>query len=105
LAEPNEDAISELVDQSGRYAMVGDVVQAEQSLAKARELDPIAFEIELAKRAWANQTGGRPKGDHRMQNMRRTDLPHAYCGSVETSSSHFFSRRLRSSLDPYFLKS
>ena len=28
-----------------------------------------------------------------------------YCGSVLTSSSHFFSRRLRSSEEPYFLKS
>jgi hypothetical protein len=69
LAEPNEDAISELVDQSGRYAMVGDVVQAEQSLAKARELDPIAFEIELAKRAWANQTGGDEEIARRRDNV------------------------------------
>ena len=28
-----------------------------------------------------------------------------YCGSEETSVSHFCSRRLRSSLDPNFLKS
>lgn len=53
----NEDLIVEYVNQSGRAVMVGDSVKAEEWLTKARKLDPPGVELELARRAWANQSG------------------------------------------------
>lgn len=37
--------------------MVGDAPRAEKTLNQARDLDPVTFELEVARRAWANQTG------------------------------------------------
>jgi len=37
--------------------MVGDASRAEQTLSKARDLDPVTFELEVARRAWANEAG------------------------------------------------
>jgi hypothetical protein len=49
--------------------MVGDVVAAEKALSSARQLDPVTFEIELAKRAWANQSGGDEEILRRRENV------------------------------------
>ena len=53
----HEDTIIEMVNQSGQAVMVGNSLKAEEWLTKARELDPVTCEIELARRAWANQSG------------------------------------------------
>jgi hypothetical protein len=58
VSDNHEDTIIELVNQSGRAVMVGNNVQAEDALSRARQLDPVQCEVELAKRAWANQSGG-----------------------------------------------
>ena len=58
MGENHEDTIVELVNQSGRAVMVGDALKAESVLNEARRLDPVTVELELARRAWANQTGG-----------------------------------------------
>lgn len=58
MTDFDHDTITELVDESGRAAMVGDAVRAEESLRRAREIDPIGFEIEVARRAWSNTDGG-----------------------------------------------
>lgn len=39
--------------------MVGDASRAEQTLNQARELDPVTFELEVARRAWENQAGNK----------------------------------------------
>lgn len=57
MGEDNEQRIAEYVDQSGRAVMVGDSIKAEEWLNKARQLDPVGVELELARRAWANQSG------------------------------------------------
>lgn len=53
----HEDTIAQLVDQSGKAALVGDAARAEQTLNQARGLDPVTLELELARRAWANAAG------------------------------------------------
>lgn len=58
MNQEQENNIVELVNQSGQAVMVGDAARAEELLAQARQLDPVGFEIELARRAWENQTGG-----------------------------------------------
>lgn len=57
MGEDNEQLIVEYVNQSGQAVMVGDSVKAEEWLNKARQLDPVGVELELARRAWANQSG------------------------------------------------
>ena len=57
LSENHEDTIADYVNQSGQAVMVGDSLRAEEWLSRARQLDPVGVEIELAKRAWANQSG------------------------------------------------
>lgn len=41
--------------------MVGDSSRAQAVLNQARELDPVSFELELARRGWANQSGSQPE--------------------------------------------
>lgn len=53
----HEDTIAQLVDRGGAAVMTGNSAQAEQWLTKARNLDAVTLELELARRAWANQTG------------------------------------------------
>ncbi|MCB9933906.1 MAG: hypothetical protein H6841_10845 [Planctomycetes bacterium] len=57
MNENHEDTIIEMVNQSGQAVMVGDSIRAEEWLTRARQLDPVTCEIELARRAWANQSG------------------------------------------------
>ena len=57
VSDHHEDTIVEMVDQSGQAVMVGDSLKAEEWLTRARKLDPVTCEIELARRAWANQSG------------------------------------------------
>ena len=57
MGEDNAELIVEYVNQSGQAVMVGDSVMAEEWLNKARQLDPVGVELELARRAWANQSG------------------------------------------------
>lgn len=53
-----EHTITELINLSGQAVTVGNSARADELLAQARELDPVSFELELARRAWANQSGG-----------------------------------------------
>lgn len=57
MGEDNNELIVEYVNQSGQAVMVGDSVKAEEWLNKARKLDSVGVELELARRAWANQSG------------------------------------------------
>ncbi|MCB9895873.1 MAG: hypothetical protein H6839_15610 [Planctomycetes bacterium] len=57
MSDNHEDTIIEMVNQSGQAVMVGDSLKAEEWLSRARKLDPVTCEIELARRAWANQSG------------------------------------------------
>ena len=50
--------IADLVNQSGRAVMVGNSLGAEEALNRARQIDPVQVEVELNRRAWANQSGG-----------------------------------------------
>ncbi|MBX3460358.1 MAG: hypothetical protein KF696_10425 [Planctomycetes bacterium] len=69
MGEHHEDTIANLLDQSGQAVMVGDSLKADDALAKARQLDPVTFEIELARRAWANQLGGDEEIRRRRENV------------------------------------
>ena len=80
MGEYHEDTIIELVNQSGEAVMVGDSVRAESVLNQARQLDPVTVELELAKRAWANQTGGEAEV------TRRRDAVIARLGSVAVAA-------------------
>jgi hypothetical protein len=57
VSDNHEDTIIEMVNQSGQAVMVGDSLKAEEWLTRARQLDAVTCEIELARRAWANQSG------------------------------------------------
>jgi ribosomal protein L37E len=69
--ETNEESIAELVEQSGRAAVIGDAAGAELSLARARQIDPVGFELELARRAWANESGDAESVRRRRVNIIR----------------------------------
>ena len=102
MGEYHEDTIIELVNQSGEAVMVGDSVRAESVLNQARQLDPVTFELELAKRAWANQTGGEAEV------TRRRDAVIARLGSVAVAApdgrpvSSVLSFRFRDEILPYY---
>lgn len=53
----HEDTVAELVDKSAKAALAGDMPTIQSSLTKARELDVVTFELEMGRRAWANQAG------------------------------------------------
>lgn len=67
VGEYHEDTIAELVNQSGQAVMVGDSLKAEDALNKARQLDPVTVELELSRRAWANQSGGKQEVERRQE--------------------------------------
>ncbi|MBK8207874.1 MAG: hypothetical protein IPK87_13950 [Planctomycetes bacterium] len=69
MGDFHEDTIANLVDQSGQAVMIGDASRADQSLARARQLDAVTFEIELARRAWANQAGGEDEIQRRRESV------------------------------------
>jgi hypothetical protein len=69
VSDNHEDTIIEMVNQSGQAVMVGDSTKAEEWLSRARQLDPVTCEIELARRAWANQSGTADDIKRRRENV------------------------------------
>lgn len=69
MSQNHEDTIIEMVNQSGQAVMVGNSVKAEEWLTRARQLDPVTCELELAKRAWANQSGSAPEIKRRRESV------------------------------------
>lgn len=69
MQDSHEDTIIQLLNQSGQAVMVGDSARAESALSKARQLDPVTLELELARRAWANQTGSKDEVNRRREGV------------------------------------
>lgn len=55
MTSQHANTINALIDEGSRAAAAGDNALAQRTLKRARELDPVAFELELARRAWTNQ--------------------------------------------------
>lgn len=52
-----KQTVFHLIEDSGRAAAGGDSGMVIKNLERARELDPVSLDLELARRAWANTTG------------------------------------------------
>ncbi|MHC4841046.1 MAG: tetratricopeptide repeat protein [Planctomycetota bacterium] len=52
-----QQTVFHLIEDSGRAAASGEGQAVLDNLERARELDPVTVELELARRAWANTTG------------------------------------------------
>lgn len=67
--DTHEDTIIQLLNQSGQAVMVGDSARAESAINRARQLDPVTLELELARRAWANLAGGADEVNRRREGV------------------------------------
>jgi hypothetical protein len=71
VGDNHNDTIADLVNDSGRFAAAGDEARSRESLRKARDLDAVSFELELSRRAWANESGGAEETRRRRESVLR----------------------------------
>ena len=65
MDEGLQQTVFHLIEDSGRAAASGDKSVVFENIERARELDPVGVELELARRAWSNSKGSADEIDAR----------------------------------------